>query len=262
MNGRAMFDLSGRIALVTGGRGLYGAPICEGLSEAGAHVIVASRDGDQCEAFAAELRNAGGSAEGRALDLGNDASIKTLVDCIEEQHGRVDILVNNAVTREHYGAPEAEDRETILKSFDINMAGTVMLTQKIIAGMKKRGSGSVINISSIQGVMGPHFPYYEPGQSSPLGYTVEKWGMIGFTKWLAAWYGQYSIRVNCISPGGYSPDLEQTRPVFYAAYAEHTPLKKWPNRDDIKGPVIFLAAEASRYVTGANLLMDGGFTIW
>jgi NAD(P)-dependent dehydrogenase (short-subunit alcohol dehydrogenase family) len=257
-----MFDLSGKIAVVSGGRGLYGAVISEGLCEAGAHVIVASRDGEQCAQFAAGLREQGGSAEGVSLALGSDASIEALAAYLGEKYGGADILVNNAVTRENYGLLEDADRDKELKSLDLNIAVTVMLTKNIIPRMKERGSGSIINIASIQGVMGPHFPYYEPGQTSPMGYTLEKWGMVGWTRWLAAYYGPSGIRVNCLSPGGYDPRLEQTRPDFYARYAEHTPLKKWPDRDDIKGPVIFLAGEASRYVTGMNLLMDGGFTIW
>jgi NAD(P)-dependent dehydrogenase (short-subunit alcohol dehydrogenase family) len=257
-----MFSLAGKTAIVSGGRGLYGSVIAEGLCEAGARVIIASRDGEACGALAARLREAGGSAEGAALDLGADASIEALAASVGERFGGADILVNNAVSREYYGGLEDADRETLLQSLDINTAGMVLLTRHIIAGMKARGGGSIINIGSIQGVMGPHFPYYEPGQSSPLGYTVEKWGMVGFTKWLAAYYGPQGIRANCLSPGGYDPKLAETRPAFYARYAQHTPLGRWPDRDDIKGPVVFLAAEASRYITGVNLLMDGGFTIW
>jgi len=262
MHGKTMFGLSEKTAVVTGGRGLYGSVISEGLAEAGAHVIIASRDGNACEDLAGKIRAAGNSAEGMALDLACDDSIKTFADSIQKKFGNIDILVNNAVTREHYNGLEDAERDKLLESLDINFAGIVMLTKALIPGMLGKNSGSIINIGSIQGVMGPHFPYYEEGQSSPLGYTVEKWGLIGFTKWLAAYYGKYGIRVNCISPGGYDPKLEKTRPAFFARYAEHTPLGRWPDRDDIKGPVVFLASEASRYVTGVNLLMDGGFTIW
>ena len=277
LNGKTMFSLSGKTALVTGGRGLYGSVISEGLAEAGAHVIIASRDRNACETLAKKINadvnaaaddvsgsieNASpGCAEGAELDLGSDASINTMAGYIEGKFGGVDILVNNAVTREHYGGLENAGRDTLLESLDINLAGIVMLTKALISGIMER-RGSIINIGSIQGVMGPHFPYYENGQTSPLGYTMEKWGMVGFTKWMAAYYGKSGVRVNCLSPGGYDPGLETTRPEFYARYAEHTPLGKWPDRDDIKGPVIFFASDASRYVTGVNLLMDGGFTIW
>ena len=262
MNGKTMFSLSGKTAVVSGGRGLYGSVICEGLAEAGAHVIIASRNSEASETLAARLREAGGSAESFTLDLGSDASIAALADHVRDRFGALDILVNNAVTREHYSGLEDAERDNVLRSLDINTAGTVMLTKSFIPGMKKAGAGSIINIGSIQGVMGPHFPYYDPGQSSPLGYTIEKWGVVGFTKWLAAYYGRCGIRANCISPGGYDPKLAETRPDFYARYAEHTPLGRWPDRDDIKGPVIFLAGDASRYMTGVNMMVDGGFTIW
>ena len=262
MHGAAMFNLTGKIALVSGGRGLYGSVICEGLAEAGAHVIIASRDMAACEDLAAELRKAGHSAEGFALELESDTSIDALAVHIQKNFGRLNILVNNAVTRAHYSGFEDIEREQMLKSLDINIAGTVMLTKRFIEGMKERKSGSIINIGSIHSVIGPHFPYYDQGQTSPLGYTIEKWGMVGFTKWLAAYYGSFGIRVNCISPGGYDPMLEVSRPGFYARYGENTPLGRWPDRDDIKGPVIFLASEASRYMTGVNMMVDGGFTIW
>lgn len=262
MHAKDMFCLEGKIAVVTGGRGLYGAPISEGLAEAGATVVVASRNRDACKAYARTLQDKGLQAEGAALDMADDCSIDAFVDRLQKRHGRIDILVNNAVTREGYADLKDVTRESLASTMDVNVCGMMLLTKKVVLGMQAQNSGSIINISSIQGVMGPHFPYYEQGQTSPVGYSFEKWGLTGFTKWLAAYYGKYAIRANCICPGGYDPQLEQTRPTFYHTYAAHTPLQKWPDRDDIKGPVVFLASEASRYVTGINLLMDGGFTVW
>ncbi len=257
-----MFSLKGRVALVTGGRGLYGAAICEGLAQMGAHVVIASRHEPECEALAQQLRTKGQHAKGAFLDLKDDQSIKMLTERIVQELGGIDILVNNAVSRDAYGKFEDLQREDIAASLDVNISGMMILTQKVLAVMRAAHSGSIINISSIQGVTAPHFPFYEPDQTSPSGYTFEKWGLIGFTKWLAAAYGRDGIRANAVSPGGYNPTLQQTHPAFYQTYAQHTPLGKWPDRDDIKGPVCFLASQASRYVTGHNLVMDGGFTIW
>jgi NAD(P)-dependent dehydrogenase (short-subunit alcohol dehydrogenase family) len=262
MNAASMFDMRGRVALVTGGRGLYGAPISEGLAEAGAHVLIASRNRQACCDLAAALVERGLSAEGVSLDLADDQSIHELTEDIARRYGSVDVLVNNAVSREYYADFEQMSRPLMASSLDVNILGTMGLTQALLPLMRTKGSGSIINISSIQGVTAPHFPYYDQDQSSPVGYTLEKWGLIGFTKWLAARYGREGIRANAISPGGYDPLLEEKRPVFYRTYATHTPLGKWPDRDDIKGPVCFLASDASRYVTGHNLVMDGGFTIW
>ncbi|NLC44763.1 MAG: SDR family oxidoreductase [Clostridiales bacterium] len=257
-----MFDLAGKVAIVTGGTGLYGTPISEGLAEAGATVIIASRNESRCEEYAKELRERGLYAVGMSLDLGNDESIEKFVKVVTEKYGRIDILVNNAVIREGYGDLQDIDRERLSHTLDINVNGTLLLTKAVLPYMQTLGEGSIINISSIQGVMAPHFPYYDEDQSSPVGYTFEKWGMVGYTKWLAAFYGKDNIRANCVSPGGFDPELVTLRPNFYRTYQEHTPLKRWADKDDIKGPVVFLASEASRYVTGINLVMDGGFTIW
>lgn len=129
--------------------------------------------------------------------------------------------------------------------------------------MKEQRSGSIINISSIQGVSGPNFPVYgSTGMSSPVNYTYDKWGMIGFTKWMANYYGKYNIRVNAISPGGYNPDAfkDKDKQEFVENYIRLTPLGRFADEDDIKGPVVFLASEAAKYVTGHNLLVDGGWT--
>ena len=262
MNGETCFRLNGKTALITGGRGLYGKPITEGLCEAGATVVIASRDAGACQSYAEELNSRGYRAFGVALDLGNDASIESLAGWVRATMGHVDILINNAVNRAAYEMPGKLTRDNLNAAQNINIAGTMLLTDALLPDMISAGGGSIINISSIQGVRGPHFPYYEPGQSSPPSYTIEKWGIVGYTKWLAGYYGKHQIRVNCISPGGYNPPLKQTHPAFYSTYMEHTPLGKWPDEDDIKGPIIFLASEASRYVTGQNLIMDGGFTSW
>ncbi|MDL2217447.1 SDR family oxidoreductase [Christensenellaceae bacterium OttesenSCG-928-M15] len=262
MHIKELLDLSGKTAVVTGGRGLYGAAICEGLAQAGAQVIVASRNGDACAQYAQTLVDNGHLAAGMALDLGDDQSIERFTNAVIDRFLKIDVLVNNAVTREGYSGLDDITRQSTLHTLDVNIAGTMLLTKAVVKHMKAQKSGSIINISSIQGMMGPHFPYYEEDQSSPVGYTFEKWGLVGFTKWLCTYYGAYGIRANCISPGGYDPALAQTRPTFFKTYLEHTPLKKWAEFDDIKGPVVFLASEAARYVTGVNLPMDGGFTVW
>lgn len=262
MNAHEMFDLTGKTAIVTGGTGLYGTPISEGLAEAGAVAIIASRNGERCEGYAKQLQECGLNAVGMSLDLASDESIEKFVTAVAEKFGHIDILVNNAVTREGYGDLPDMNRERLNHTIDVNVTGTLLLTKAVLPYMQKQGAGTIINISSIQGVTAPHFPYYEAGQSSPVGYTFEKWGMVGYTKWLAAFFGKDNIRANCISPGGFDPKLGALRPDFYRTYMEHTPLGKWPDQDDIKGPVVFLASEASRYVTGINLVMDGGFTIW
>ena len=122
--------------------------------------------------------------------------------------------------------------------------------------VKQHRKGSIINISSIQGAVGPNFTVYgNTGMSSPVNYSYDKWGMVGLTKWMANYYGEYNIRVNCISPGGYAEGEQDDKNEFVRNYRKYTPLCRFADDDDIKGPVVFLASEASRYVTGHNLLV-------
>ena len=126
-------------------------------------------------------------------------------------------------------------------------------------------SGSIINISSMRGLDSPHFPFYPPAMGDqPVNYTTEKWAMIGLTKYMAGRYGKHHIRVNCIAPGGFNPGLsdDPERKSFVDTYIANCPLGCWANEDDIKGPIVFLASEAANYVTGATIVMDGGWTIW
>ena len=260
-----LYSLRDRVAVVTGGRGLYGASISEGLCEMGALVIVASRNGEKCEAFAASLRAKGYEAAGLPLDLGDDASVRALVDEVLARYGKIDILVNNAVDRSNLTSLENATREKLQTSASVNLTGQLLLSQAVLEHMISRRSGCIVNISSMRGLDAPHFPFYPQSmQGQPVNYTTEKWAMVGMTKYMAARYGQYGIRVNCVAPGGFDPGLEDDpeRAPFRKTYLENCPLGRWANEDDIKGPVAFLASDAAAYVTGATLVMDGGWTIW
>ncbi|MFD0959255.1 SDR family NAD(P)-dependent oxidoreductase [Paenibacillus chungangensis] len=260
------FRLDGKIAVVTGGSGLYGAHISTALAEAGAHVVIASRHRDSCEQLAGQLRSAGLHASSSSLDLSREDSIAELAEWTEERFGGVDILVNNAVSREGLADLEDTTAEGWLKAQQVNGLGIMLLTKAIVPLMRSRKGGSVINIGSIQGVQGPHFPVYEgTGMTSGIEYTYAKWGLVGMTKWLANYYGRDHIRANCISPGGYNPvgsDNEITAGSFLDRYAERTPLGRMADDEDIKGAVVYLASEASSYVTGHNLIVDGGWSSW
>ena len=264
-NTRDLFSLAGRVAIVTGGRGLYGASISRGLAEMGATVVIASRNGEACEAFAAELRKEGNKAVGMPLDLGNDESIHSLVEEVIGRYGQIEILVNNAVDRRNMTSLSAATREKLQDSASVNLNGQILLSQAVLRYMVPAERGSIIFISSMRGLDCPHFPFYPSAmQEQPVNYTTEKWAMIGLTKYMAGCYGRHHIRVNCIAPGGYDPGLsdDPEKKEFVDTYMKNCPLGCWANEDDIKGPVVFLASEASRYVTGATLVMDGGWTIW
>lgn len=260
-----LFSLEGKVAIVTGGRGLYGASISLALCEAGATVVIASRNEEKCEELASELRKQGYNAYGMALDLDSDESINNLVSRIIDRFGRIDVLVNNAVDRRNMTSLNNATRQKLQDSVSTNLNGQILLSQAIIPHMIAQNGGSIINISSMRGLDCPHFPFYPDSMGDqPVNYTTEKWAMVGLTKYMAGRYGKHHIRVNCIAPGGYNPSLlnnEDTKE-FVNNYIENCPLGCFANEDDIKGPVVFLASEASNYVTGATLVMDGGWTIW
>lgn len=265
MTTKELFDLTDKVAIVTGGRGLYGASISEGLCEAGAIVIIASRNGAKCEEYAETLRAKGYKAEGMSLDLSDDASIKQLAKDVWEKYGRIDILINNAVDRRNMTSLNDATRQKLQDSASTNLNGQILLSQAVIEYMIKQNDGSIVNISSMRGLDCPHFPFYPEGWGDqPVNYTTEKWAMVGLTKYMAGRYGKHHIRVNCIAPGGFDPGLsdDPMKKDFVKNYIDNCPLRCWANEDDIKGPIVFLSSKAANYVTGATLVMDGGWTIW
>ena len=262
---KELFSLDGRVAIVTGGRGLYGASISLGLCEMGATVVIASRNGAACEEYAAQLREQGYNAIGLSLDLSDDESIKALAKEVADRYGKIDILVNNAVDRRNMVSLQDATRQKLQDSADTNLQGQILLSQAVLEYMIPAGKGSIINISSMRGLDCPHFPFYpETWGDQPINYTTEKWAMVGMTKYMAGRYGKHNIRVNCIAPGGFDPGLadDSDKKAFQKTYIDNCPLRCWANEDDIKGPVAFLASDASGYITGATLVMDGGWTIW
>ncbi len=265
-----LFSLKGKVAIVTGGRGKYGTAISEGLCEAGATVIIASRNGEACEEYAKDLRKEGYEAYGMSLDLSSDESIAKLVSDVEAKFGTIDVLVNNAVDRSNLCPFVRATREKLQDSMSTNLSGQILLSQKVVEVMLKKTTprkGNIINISSMRGLDSPHFPFYpEQNREQSVNYTTEKWAMIGLTKYMAGRFGKDGIRTNSIAPGGYNgpnpgPMVQPGAP-FDVTYRENCPLGEWAKFDDIKGPVVFLASEASAYVTGDTLVMDGGWTIW
>lgn len=253
-----LFHLGGRVALVTGGAGIYGTHIVRALAQAGAHVVVASRDARKCEDFAEGLRKEGFSAESAGLDLTSEPSIRALHDKLMADHGRLDVLVNNAVARAGGDLRDANasDWEHAMK---VNSTGLFLACQIFSEPMQKARSGSIINIASIYGMVGPDFSIYSGTQMhNSVGYSFSKGGMINLTRYLASFLAPFQVRVNCLSPGGFQTEDMPDR--FVQNYSRHALLGRMAEPDDIKGPVVFLASDASRYITGLNLPVDGGWT--
>ena len=257
MNTLDLFRLDGRIALVTGGAGIYGVHISRALAEAGAHVVIASRNLDQCQKTAGELSDEGLKVSAAVLDLGSSGSIQALCDEVVSKFGKLDVLFNNAVARAG-GDPSTVTEEDWESAMKVNSTGFFMSCKIFGEQMIKQGSGVIVNISSIYGVVGPNFNIYEGTDiTSPANYAFAKGGMINFTRYAASYYGRFGIRVNCISPGGFQTDQPD---IFIENYAKQSLLGRMATDDDIKGAAVFLASDASAYITGHNLMVDGGWT--
>ena len=254
------FSLTGRVALVTAGAGPYfGSSLSEGLAEAGATVITASRSLERNQEFAGRLRDAGYDAHGMQFDLCDPDSVRRLHTQVIDEFGRLDVLVNSALARDgHTGAFDEVRPEHCMASAAGDFAGLFEMCRLFIEDMTGQQRGSIINISSIYGVVG-NDPGIYAGTSmrQPATYNFVKAGMINFTRYLACYYGKQGVRANCISPGGY---VGQQPEPFLEQYTRRVPIGRMLDNEDIKGAVVFLASDASAYVTGANLMVDGGWT--
>ena len=253
-----MFSLEDKVAIVTGGAGLYGRYIVQALAEAGASVLVASRNEPQIGHFAAELSSSGLSVYSQPCDLTKEIEILQLKNFVVDRFGKLDILFNNAVGRAGRGFHEmsADEWETSMR---VNSTGLFLACKHLSEPMREQRSGSIVNIASIYGMVGPDFSIYEgTNLQNPANYSFSKGGMINFTRYLAAILGPDGIRVNCISPGGLAtPDMPEN---FKQHYAGRTLLGRMAGSDDIKGAAVFFASDASAYVTGVNLPVDAGWT--
>ena len=260
MNVIDSFRLNGRTAIVTGGAGRYGKQITLALAEAGATVFIASRNLEKLEETAAAFRAENLDVRAAQLDLGDEKSCDRLVADIVNETGRIDILVNNSVARIGGGGWH-KPLANYDASFHINAAGTFYLTAAAGEVMKKQRSGSIINIGSFMGLVGPEFANYAGtdmgGNPSPT-YFYEKGGLANFTRWAASVLGGYNVRVNAIHPGGLmEPHLPEA---FVRNYSARTQLGRLANQEDLKGVIVFLASDASGYLTGTNIPVDGGYT--
>ncbi len=269
------FDLKGRTAVVTGGAGLLGTEFCRTLAEAGACVAVVDVNADAAHRAATALEKARLQVKAFAADVTDPTSIASMVKAVLAEFGRLDILVNSAALDPKFDS-EAVKRGITPGSFedyplaewnaalDVNLTGLVLVTQACVKPMLERGKqGSIINICSTYGLNGPDQRIYvKSGKRvayKPVYYTVTKAGVLGFTRYLAAYYAGTKIRVNALTPGGVFNDHED---YFVQNYSAKTILGRMAERDEMNGALLFLASDASSYMTGGNLVVDGGWTAW
>ena len=260
---RELMDLNGRVVLVTGGAGHIGRVLAAALAELGAMVAVADVDREATERVVADI---GIRAHPVVVDLADEAAVRALPAEVERTLGGLDVLVNNAAFVGTSGlagwvAPFAEQSvETWRQALEVNLTAAFALTQAAAPILARSGRGSVINVASIYGVLGPDLGLYEgTAMGNPAAYAASKGGLIQLTRWLATVLGPRGIRVNAISPGG----VERGQPEsFRDRYIARTPLGRMAVEEDFKGVVAWLASDLSAYVTGQNIMVDGGWSAW
>lgn len=264
------FCLRGKAAVVTGALGLLGRHHCWALSEAGAAVIACDLDGDACWSFAEEL---GTHSIGAAVDVTQLDSIRAMLDLALLEFGHVDVLVNNAAINDMFETPALAADLSRLEHYplamwqrmlDVNVTGVFLCAQVVGTHMAEQGRGSIINVASTYGLVAPDQSLYRTpsGQQtffkSPA-YPTTKGAVIALSRYLAAYWGGAGVRVNALSPGGVQNGQDR---YFVANYSARTPLGRMAQPCDYRGALIFLASDASAYMTGANLIVDGGWTAW
>jgi NAD(P)-dependent dehydrogenase (short-subunit alcohol dehydrogenase family) len=250
------FSLSDKVIVLTGGAGLYGRGLVRDLASAGAELVIASRNLEALETVAAEECAVGRSVTAMQLDQADEASVIAMRDAVVKRYGRIDGLVNNAVARP---MKSPDSVEGWVESMRVNATGLYLITSILGKVICDQGAGSIVNIGSMQGMIGPSFELYAGTNMGvpPPDYFFHKGGMINFTRYYAALFGPQGVRVNCLSPGGFFNN--QPEP-FLTRYNEHTMLNRMADPEDLGGSVIFLLSEASKYITGVNLPVDGGYT--
>ncbi len=269
------FDLEGQVAVVTGGAGLLGAEFCRTLAEAGAAVIVADLDVEAADKVAQGLTDAGFAGAGFGLDVTRIESARELASVTVSKFGRLDILVNSAALDPKFdpdaaargiapGAFEDYPLEQWSAALNVNLTGMFLVTQACVQPMLEQGKkGSIINICSTYGLNGPDQRIYiKDGKRvafKPVYYTTTKAGVMGFTKYLAAYYAGTDIRVNALTPGGVFNGHEE---YFVENYSAKTIMGRMADKDEMNGALLFLASDASSYMTGNNVVVDGGWTAW
>lgn len=265
-----LFSLEDKVAVVTGAVGLIGKEHCRALVEAGAMVLVCDLNKELATSFANEL---GDKAEGFELDVTSKDSINALKDHLLKNYGGIDVLVNNAAINDMFENPSSAMEQSMFenyplemwnKSLEVNVTGTFLCSQILGSEMAKTGKGSIINVASTYGITAPNQSIYknEKGEQTfykSAAYPATKGAIISFTRFLAAYWGNKGVRVNTLSPGGVENNQQD---FFVQNYSKLTPLGRMAKAGDYKGAVVFLSSDASSYMTGANLVVDGGWTIW
>jgi len=262
------FNVKGKVIIISGALGLLGSTYVEGFSKEGANVVIVDLNAELCNQKAEEMAQGYGTATlGIGCDIANKEEVERMVKSVVSKYGRIDVLINNAaIQTECFFAPfEEYSVEDWDKVMSVNVTGIFLCSQAVGKEMEKKKKGSIINVSSIYGVVAPDLRIYEGSFyrgkqiNTPPVYSASKGAVISLTRYLATYLAKYGIRVNAVTPGGvYSGQNE----IFVKKYSERCPLGRMAKPEEIFNAVYFLACDASSYITGHNLIVDGGWTIW
>jgi len=269
---KSLFELNGRTAVVTGAVGILGQRFCRGLAEFGAQVAVVDLDPERCTAFAGELeRDYGSPALGVACDVSDPASVASMVDQVVKRFGAIHILHNNAASKSanldaFFASTENYSLADWRRIMSVNIDGMFLVAQAVGNQMQKQGTGgSIIQTSSIYGLVSSDKRIYEGSFylgrqiSNPAVYSTSKAAVVGLTRYLAANWGDAKIRVNALVPAGVESGQNET---FKTRYSARVPLGRMAQADEMVGALVYLASDASSYVTGHCLVVDGGLSAW
>ena len=262
----SLFDLTGKTAIITGGGGLLGVEHGRALGKHGTNVVLVDIDLENCKSKAEELKKESINAIAVKGDVSSEKDWNNILETVTAEFDSADILVNNAsftnqTRSENYGMDftetPLEDWNNIL---DVNLTGTFLGCKVIGKHMVSKGSGSIINIASLYGVVSPNHRIYDgTGVLQPAAYSVSKSAVLGLTRYLGALWGEKGVRVNAITPGGIFDDHKDP---FASRYKQLSPMGRMADKSEMQGGVVFLASEASSHCCGHNLVIDGGWTIW
>lgn len=253
------FSLKGKRAVVAGGAGLIGRECVRALAQAGAAVVIAETDEKKAKTLAAQLAKARLRAEACRFDIADIENLEKGMDGLIGRLGRLDIWVNTAYPKTADWGARAEDVSHMSwrRNVDMHLNGYALSSKYACERMKSKG-GSVINFGSTYGIVGSDFTVYEGTPlTSPMAYAAIKGGIVNLDRYLASYFGRYNIRVNTLCPGGV---FDNQDPVFVKNYSRKTPLKRMASSSDIAPVVVFLASDAASYITGATIMVDGGWT--
>jgi NAD(P)-dependent dehydrogenase (short-subunit alcohol dehydrogenase family) len=257
------FDLSGKVAWVIGGAGLLGTEVCRALAEHGAHVIVSDNRADRGDALAATLRDTGLIADACTADIGDESQIVALTRDLAARHGKLDVLVNMTYfyTKKPWIELSAADFDACMR---VSLTGAFVATREVGKLMQRQGGGSIVHFSSMYGVVSPDPQMYPDSQAvNPIDYGVAKAGILQLVRYQAVQLARDGVRVNAIVPGPFPiPSTQGQDSEFMRRLRNKVPMGRVGNAPEIAGAVVFLASDASSYVTGTQITVDGGWTAW